>query len=1235
MLENAASWTEHVSARDGTLLAAHIFVPDDHEVTQPRSIEALPVVWMYDRYHQVQSQGSRHDFARGRWPEASIQPRDVLDLSGAPTGPSLANFPWAITLRRAGYALAVVDGRGTGLSQGFGGGPFSEQQATDCYDITEWLAEQPWCDGNVGMAGRSYLGIMQFLAAAKKPPHLRAIFPQMALFDLYSFAYDGGGVFREDFARSWTAEVRELDAEGRAKRSLSGSRGGEQAGSIAGGKDPKEPSAAEMLASCPRRSDLFNGEQIYQTRSPSSYLQEINSAGIPVYQIAGWHDIWVKDALLWHENLEVDRQLTIGPWAHTEGLMGGDGLHLGEEHVAWFDRWMRGPAREQLGERRPDRHIRYFTGDGRGSGSWSSTEVWPPPDVCRATMGLSVVSQSLDPCDTDGRVGADHEFLDYTLDYRCTSGTTTRWTSGYGGPFEYKDLAKNDALAVNFTSSPTLRDLEITGAPVVKVVISAEDDDLQLFAYFEVVDPEGYARYLTEGCVDAGSVTAVAEFRQGGAKYHVGRNREPRAIKRKALQLDLHPISTNIPAGSRLRISLTGADRDNARTSERSPAPTVRFHAGGTVDLPVVGGAQTLANALSPTGAYAYAVSLAAQQTAASNPESPFAPAPIVSAFEIDGGIDSELLSEQIRLLGDRHPVLRTLLCGTTSDAAAVVLPVGTQLDNVENVTVTEGRDWKEHETVQRLIAGRWELAANVPWRAAILHINATTSAVVMIVHSGAADAESTRIILSELVEVMLGGSLESERTESEPLAVGAAEQARERSADRVLKALQGAPQRLSLGRMSTSVRSFAPTRILWRSVDVETFDRIDSVARKFGMTRPSVLLAALGLTMRAWTGDEDLVLSLTVNRRMDGEEGLVGPWAELVPVRLRIPSTSNVTMLLDATRSAMGVALDPGSADLRSVVEAADLEYRGGEVGFSYCESVPSSFQLPGGAELRRVRLESGYSASVLSFTVHKSADECWFSLELNSATFSGFTADALMSAFVESLRWLIEECEDGTGIVDCSAVAGSRALARRLRPKGARIVAEDWGDNSLLAPLHDYCDLKESDVDRVGLTLSEGWSVDVVRGSAPVPIGAIGRLRVSRASDEDRRYLSAYGRWVAFDTLQVVGEPESYLPFPSVKEESENPSVQHLPHADVSVSDVVANGWRDLLVITPSEDDDWFSEGGDSLKMVRLLARIRRTFPGMQIGLNDLFSTPTLKGQTALIQERLGDLATRAKKS
>jgi len=56
-----------------------------------------------------------------------------------------------------------------------------ENEATDIYDIIDWISKQPWCDGRVGMFGGSYTGFAQWSAAKNPHPALKTIVPQVAV----------------------------------------------------------------------------------------------------------------------------------------------------------------------------------------------------------------------------------------------------------------------------------------------------------------------------------------------------------------------------------------------------------------------------------------------------------------------------------------------------------------------------------------------------------------------------------------------------------------------------------------------------------------------------------------------------------------------------------------------------------------------------------------------------------------------------------------------------------------------------------------------------------------------------------------------------------------------------------------------------------------------------------------------------------------------------------------------
>ena len=94
-----------------------------------------------------------------------------------------------------GYVQVIPDIRGVGKAEG----QFTMDWGQDGYDLIEWIAEQPWCNGKVGMVGMSAFASAQYLIAALHPPHLKAIFPFEGLTDWYRHHYYQGGIFNYYF----------------------------------------------------------------------------------------------------------------------------------------------------------------------------------------------------------------------------------------------------------------------------------------------------------------------------------------------------------------------------------------------------------------------------------------------------------------------------------------------------------------------------------------------------------------------------------------------------------------------------------------------------------------------------------------------------------------------------------------------------------------------------------------------------------------------------------------------------------------------------------------------------------------------------------------------------------------------------------------------------------------------------------------------------------------------------
>lgn len=543
--------SQYVEVRDGTRLAVDLFRPavDGVPVEDP-----LPVIWTHHRYHRARLRD-----------DGGV--RSLID-----------QVPGLERVLQHGYVIAAVDVRGGGASYGARKGEFTRQESLDAYDITEWLAAQPWSTGKIGMFGISYLGITQYLAASTQPPHLVAIFPQMAMFDLYYFVYTGG-VFKEDFVFNWGGKTFLLDrvidppsvdddplgvqlAEARA----------EHAGNW----------NIYMLARQinPYRDAKLNGMDAFVELSPSSYIDAINESGVAIYHLAGWYDMYPEDALLWYNNLDVPQKIVVTPWSHD----GEGGFDLVAEHLRWFDYWLKGIDNGIMDE--PP--IVYDVMTRPGVYDWRTAESWPLPETQYTPFYfVAGPSGSIDSVN-DGLLlreapaaaaGAD----DYMVDYTTTTGTSNRWANGRGIPFEYPDMRANDAKALTYTTPPLDADMEITGHPIAHLWVSADAEDADFFVYLEEVAPSGYSRYITEGTLRA-SHRALhdAPWDTFGLPFHRGNEADVLPLPADGtpveLVIALQPTSNVFDAGHRIRITVTGADADTFRTPQLDPPPTVTLH---------------------------------------------------------------------------------------------------------------------------------------------------------------------------------------------------------------------------------------------------------------------------------------------------------------------------------------------------------------------------------------------------------------------------------------------------------------------------------------------------------------------------------------------------------------------------------------------------------------------------------------------------------------------------------
>lgn len=548
--------SQYVTMSDGVRLAVDILRPQKIH-NGPFVAEPLPAVWLLTRLHRA--------FI---WNDQVLAYPDIV--------------PDTRVLLEHGYVVVVVDARGTGASFGRYDGYNSNQESRDSYEITEWIAAQPWCNGRVGMSGSGYMGSAQLHAAALGPPHLLAIFPASASFDVYDLGFPGGA-YRRPLIEGWAEATTYLDTQHPAPPVDDDPSGRLRDAAQREHRRNWDPTSVEQY---PFRSDDPGGP--FSTADLSQLVAGVNRSGVAVYLWTGWLDGYLRDTLLWYANLTTPRKLAIGPWeanpSRTRGDMLSEFNKRNVEQLRWFDYWLKGIENGVLDE--PPIH--YVVNNRLSRWRWQQAEAWPLPEVFTTTLYLAPGPTGSVASVNDGALaaqlpeaGAD----DYTVDATATTGQNSRWANLLGLRLLYPDLTPNDAKGLTFTTPVLGQDVTVLGSPIVTLYLSTAAPDLDLFAYLEEVEPSGVSNYVTEGQLRASHrALGAPPYVTFGLPYHPSRAQDlslPPADQPVQLVFDLLPTGNVFNAGNRLRLTLTGADADQVEVLPWAEGAALRLLRGG------------------------------------------------------------------------------------------------------------------------------------------------------------------------------------------------------------------------------------------------------------------------------------------------------------------------------------------------------------------------------------------------------------------------------------------------------------------------------------------------------------------------------------------------------------------------------------------------------------------------------------------------------------------------------
>jgi len=594
--------SDYLTLMDGTSLAYDLLLPAKGGIAVK---DPLPVLFSHTTYlraYNMVKEGKVVDndiFPIDPLKKVFIWLRAKLVKNGHIFDQAFMN-KWVKKMLKHGYAVIVVEQRGTGASEGLIN-PIFRYWADDADDILNWIVAQPWSNGKIGMFGDSSLAMAQYAAASTGNPHLKAIFPTSSGFDMYNAVMYPGGIFNKAFTKLFAFSTGLLE---RMAVPVDIDRDGSKLEKILEHRRKTttlSEGAAKTLEKAPYRdSDSHHpkGDKMWEDLGLYTLLDRINKSDVAVYNATGWFDIFLLDGILWHNNLTVKRKLHIRPVSHYGLEKSNKDLDSGAEAHRWFDYWLKGIDNGIMDEPA----IHYYVMDAPEKDSWRTAVEWPLLNERRTRFYFSDGKPGSSDSKNNGLLTTEkprshNTFDSYNVDYSTSSGVISRWNSIIQ-ELDYPDMGLNDHKGITYTSPPLEEDVTITGHPVVHLLISSQAKDLDFFVYLEDVDTKGRSTYITEGCLRASHRSlGRAPFNNLGLPFHRSYKEDLKTLppgKPVEMIFDLLPTSKLFHKGNRIRISITCADSDNFKTPLLYPVPEVRIFRNpdhvSFIDLPVVPG---------------------------------------------------------------------------------------------------------------------------------------------------------------------------------------------------------------------------------------------------------------------------------------------------------------------------------------------------------------------------------------------------------------------------------------------------------------------------------------------------------------------------------------------------------------------------------------------------------------------------------------------------------------------
>jgi len=575
----------YVAMSDGVRLAVDVYLPT---AAGGAALDArLPALAIFTPYYRR--------FALGSDAPASSEP-------------SISAGRYRDFFVPRGYALVVVDVRGTGASFGVREGFRSPKERDDYRQIVDWIVSRHWSNGAVAATGVSYVGAAADFLASTGHPAVKAIAPLFSVWDTYSDHYYPGGLLLNRLAATYDELMIALDHD---RRELLGQFAYYQDPHLSGPAPVDDDPDGQQLKSAIAghlgnfhmpdfiREFAFKEEGLpydpafsSASFSPYAYCDGVRP-DVAVYSVSGWMDGagYANGAIARFLTLpNPKRHLLLGPWDHGARTnvsplrrQPDSEFPLLAELLRFFDHYVIG-LDTGLERESP---IHYFTMiDER----WRAAAHWPPHDKATTFYleGGGQLAMEL------GSEGEDRYDVDFTL----ATGPHTRYgrLAAFNVRDYYTDWDGRTDRMLCYTTAPMATDQEFSGHACLTLHLSASEADAAVHAYLEDVAPDGTRRYVTEGMLRAlhRNERPAPDHHKVVGPYHSFARADIAPLvpgEVATMRLSLLPTSWRVAAGHRLRLAIAGADADNYGQVPHGRPPMLAIRRGGgdasSIDVPL------------------------------------------------------------------------------------------------------------------------------------------------------------------------------------------------------------------------------------------------------------------------------------------------------------------------------------------------------------------------------------------------------------------------------------------------------------------------------------------------------------------------------------------------------------------------------------------------------------------------------------------------------------------------